>query len=534
MGFGAMYVGVSGMIAQGTNMDVIGNNLANVSTIGYKFSRTQFSDLMSTSFASASHQPDTDGVANNYDQIGQGVTVADIATDYRQGSFQSTTNNMDMAISGKGFFRVKDASTNTDYYTRAGNFNFDKDGYLTMGGKRLQGGAVDPLTGKAAGSGDILLPLEEVTLDAGTTAERTQTTVVCDPKATTTLKLSMNLDSTQTDQAADASDPFFAMLSQYNGKNSTPLSSYSGKQSVKVYDADGTAHSLTMYFDPVTVSNAGGKRYWEYVIAMNPSEDGRSGLAGTSGAGLLMAGTFTFSASGELINQSAYVLDSEGGDSKDLANWVPTTFSAGLPVFTASFGASGASAQSQSIGLDFGLSNAGSWNTTSGSAADVGTSASALAAMTSPAPTKKATTNYAAGTSLLDSDQDGYARGYLADVSVNSDGYVLAAFTNGETKALYQVNLYCFDNVYGLRREGGNMYLATTESGQAHEGKPNDAGADKTYGFGALLGQSLESSNVDMADQFVQMILTQRGFQADSKVVTTQDTILGRLIDLKR
>ncbi len=533
MGFGAMYVGITGMIAQGTNMDVIGNNLANVDTVGFKFAKTQFSDLMSSDYAGGSHQPDTNGTAGVYNQIGMGVAVADVRADYRQGGFEVGTTNTDLAISGKGFFKVKSPTTGDDYYTRAGNFRFDKDGNLTMGGNILQGGAVDPLTGASSGSGNIKLPLKPVVFDAGTTAQRTQNTVVCDPKATTTLKLSMNLDSSEADQATNASNPFFSLLSTYNGKSSKPLTAYAGNESVNIYDASGNAHTLTLYFDPVATSNAGGQKYWEYVLAMDPSEDG-SALRGTSGAGLLMAGTMTFSASGDLINQSAYVLSSASSDPKNLASWIPTTFSKDLPVFSAAFGTSGASATAQMVSLDFGLSNAGSWNISSGSAASVGTDFNSLARMTQPSLQAGATTNYAAGTALLSSSQDGFAAGYLADITVDENGFVNASFTNGETQSLYQVKLYCFNNAFGLRRDGGNMYLATTESGEAQEGNPQDAGATKAFGFGGIKQDSLEASNVDMADQFVQMILTQRGLQANTKVVTTMDAILGRLIDLKR
>ncbi len=539
-----MFAGITGLSAHSDKMSVIGNNLANVSTLGFKGTNMYFEDIMSQDMATAS------GIK----QVGRGVTVSDITTDFAQGSFQTTSESTDMAIGGNGFFEVKTKGQDSTYYTRAGEFRFDKDGYLTdPNGYVLQGWQVDraPVT-HASNVSEI----QTGTRIKGAPTDIRLNNFQSEPQATTKVTMLSNLDSTATSKSDGGANPYFALGQLWNGKSSTPLSAdtYTYSSTLKVYDSNGSSHDLTTYFDPVTVSNTGGKKVWEYIVTCNPGDDNRilgsanTRIGTTSAAGLLMMGTITFDTAGKVQGMSAYTLSNSSADfsqvgaAKDLSQWTPTKFSSeGYPVFTANFlGSSNASfpgaSNASNIKMDFGLRNTDSttgWSLTPGvnSAADVGNDISDISRLPKFASTEitaQTTTGYAAGSSTLSQTQDGFTAGFLQSVSVSRDGVLTGSYTNGQTLDLYVVTLADFSNKWGLRREGGNLFSQTRESGDATTNRPNQAGK------GSIAGDSLEMSNVDMATEFVDMITTQRGFEANSKTITTIDSLLGEVIQMKR
>ncbi|WP_022662181.1 flagellar hook protein FlgE [Paucidesulfovibrio longus] len=523
MAFSSLYIGATGLVSHGQRMGVIGNNLANVSTSGYKRADALFQNLISEQLACGTTRSGDSVVQTS--QKGLGVGVASIRTSFLQGSFENSTTATDMAVSGNGFFGVVNPEDGNQYYTRAGVFRFDQQGYLlTPQGYRVQGGAVDRATGAVGSMEDIRLPYQEIVVNG-----QTVPAIVSEPKATTAITLQTNLDYATGDSYTDAADPFFAMAKAWNGLNDDPLGFATGYDTaLKVYDENGTAHNLTVHFDPVdtsTLSNtAAGSSYWEYLVTMPPSEDG-SAAAGTSGAGLLGMGVLTFNKYGELTGQTAFSLT--GSDPSVLSNWTPASFSAeGAPVFSATFSGTA----SQDLSLNFGLTtSSASWNTNvAGSAGAVGKDVAALGNMATPAKDAYSTTNYEWGSTTLAARQDGYAEGYLRGLIVDEKGFITGQFTNGQEEKLYQVGLYRFNSEYGLRREGGNLFSESPDSGAALEGFAGEEGR------GAVYGNSLEMSNVDMAEQFADLIVTQRGFQSNTKVITTSDAILNTLIGIKR
>jgi flagellar hook protein FlgE len=524
MSISAMYMGASGVTAYSTGIGVIGNNLANVNTTAFRGSDALFQDLMSQYRTVGQVLSDNTGSAY---KTGTGVGVSDVRMRLTMGSIQDSNTSTDLAIDGRGMFMVVDPDEGTAYYTRAGNFRFNNEGYLMdPNGNILQGRLVDPATGVSGGATDIQLPWEEVTVNGQTTMA-----VVSPPTPTQRMNFQYNLDRDETDHSTDAQDPFFALAKLWNGASDTPLDedSYAYSSSIKVYDSDGNPHVLTTYFDKVTLNDGTNNTYWEYVVGMDPDQDGGE-LAGTSGAGLLLMGTLTFDSNGILVGQSAYTY-SAGGTSF-LSNWTPAAFSAdGLPQLNATFLASGGGGQAQDIGLNFGLaSTSGAWaNLGSGaSAATVGAASSSLPTLAAMERDADATTGYSGSLTTLSQDQDGYATGYMVNVSVTSAGYLRATFTNGQEQNLYQIPLYIFPNEYGLRSEGGNLYTASPESGAAIEGLA------ETGARGSILGASLESSNVDMADELVDLIMTQRALQANTKVISTADNMINTAISMKR
>lgn len=536
MSFSSMYVGATGVKAHGTRMQVVANNLANVNTLGYKKGEALFGDLMSKQMASGGGQ--YEGGANFSSQIGLGVGVSEVRNIFKEGGLTSTRTVTDLAITGHGFFGVRDpggtgaGGGGASHYTRAGAFRFNKEGYMVdPHGFRLQGYEVNRDTGDVSGSvSDIQLPYDDVTIDGETVR-----VVRSDPKATTSIDMITNLDAKATDHYTNESNPFFAMLNAYDATLSnasspfgTDLPAYSS--SLQVYDANGVGHKTTIYFDPVSsnqISNATpGHTYWEYVVAI-PADSDASSAYGTSSAGLVGAGVMVFNGNGEFVNQASYSID---GGSKVLSNWGAATFSAdGNPQFQATFGSNGgATGGAQTISFDFGLSSTSQSWTGTGTAGSVGRNADNLLEMNNLRRDARITTSFDSGSATLYGSQDGYTRGYLQNISVNREGVLSGLFSNGQIEELYHVGMYRFNSEWGLRRDGNNNFIATDASGKALVGRANEGGR------GTMQQNTLENSNVDMAEEFANMILTQRGYQANTKVITTSDSILNTTISIKR
>ncbi len=526
---GSMYAGISGLTVHSQAMSVIGNNLANSSTIGYKTATTQFEDVFYS----------TVSTANGLNQVGHGATVSSIYQDFSQGSYESSTSATAMAIDGSGFFMVDNPTTGDRYYTRAGNFQFDQYGYLVDShGYQVQGWKAASTTSSNG-----------VVQTEGALTSLQLTSYQSPPSATTSVYMSVNLDKSDEGNVDDAVDPFFAIFKNWDGSEDTPIgdSQYAYQTTMTVYDEAGSAHELTIYFDKVdddsVTSQAGGAQVWEYVVTCDPSDDGRTidgqSLSTTSAAGLLMTGTLTFNSSGILQNMTAFTLDSTAtGDLKDLTNWTPAEFSEdGYPVFTANFsGSPDADATSQAgalnIELNLGLQNEGvGWSaTTVSNAAAIGTNYSAVVDSTFASVELQAgaSTAYDSASSTYDQSQDGYATGYLQSIEVDQDGVVSGLYSNGQTIDLFVLALADFNNLQGLILEGGNLYSEGTESGSARVGRAN------TSSLGDIQANSLEQSNVDMSTEMVRLITTQRGYSANAKVITTADSMLQEAINLKR
>ncbi len=548
MGLSAsMWTGVSGLLAHGEKMNVLGNNIANVNTIGFKASNMYFEDFF---------YQFTNTAAQANGQIGRGVSVAAIFGDFSQGGFESTNEPTDLAIGGNGFFGVKPIGSDTMYYTRAGNFRFNKDGYLVdPHGYALQGWAIKETPTQAA---TTTTQSEETQYKSAIRGVGTPQNIrlegfTAQPRHTTRVSVINNLNSASGgDNTPDATDPFFALAKSWDGREDPPLgpTTYAYSSTIKVYDEGGTAHNLTVYFDQVVTDD--GKNHWEYIVTMSPDDDKRvfaNGFqpAGTSGAGLLMIGTMSFNSAGQLEDMSSYTLPANA-TSTALDQWRTTAVSQnGYPLLAANFtGLSNASwvvhndsspvvpilsnASGKLIEINFGLSTTPNAQWTNNRTPDqIGSNGGLLPGFGQSAKrAAMATTSYAGSSSTLYQGQDGYTFGFLQNVSINKDGILAGRYSNGVTLELYQITLYDFLNETGLRREGGNLFSQTLDSGEAFPGPANN------NGLGSIHSNALEQSNVDLAREFVQMITTQRGFSANGKVITTTDQMLSEVLMLKR
>ena len=476
----SLFSGISGLNTLGNAMTVIGDNIANVNTVGFKSSRVTFQDVLSQTVST------TAGTS----QVGRGTSLADITSSFSQGSFESTDSTTDLAIGGDGFFVVRDPSNaNNQYYTRAGQFRFDKDGnFINPAGYIVRGWELDQ-NGQDIGS------ITDITLASFTSP----------PSPTDRITVVTNLDSGALNRSADLSQ-------EWDAQNAVPIAdtAYEYQTTVKVYDSLGDTHDLTLYYDPGTGST------WEFIVTCNPTEDNRTGApaalaAGVDdGIGMLGRGEIVFNAASGVISDINFEDFTHGVD-YDLAtagNWTTRLEAADLTngYFTLSPDFLGGSPLT--VELDFGSvysSGAGAWLNDSLS-----------------------TTQFASSSTTVFQSATGYGAGDLQSVSVGTDGVITGQYSNGEVIPLYRVSLAKFQNVQGLYKEGGNLFRETRLSGVPITARPG------TNGLGSISPNSLEQSNVDIATEFVKMITTQRGFQANSKIITVTDQMLAELINLKR
>jgi flagellar hook protein FlgE len=316
------------------------------------------------------------------------------------------------------------------------------------------------------------------------------------PQASDEIRLIVNLDEGETEAAATAIE------SSWDGTDTTsPMgaNSYLYQTAVKVYDALGEAHDITVYFDKTATDHV-----WEYAVTCHPSEDDRTGFAGTAYAGMLARGTITFSESSGNIDLTS------GITMQTLDDVTPTWTNAGLnedgyPQFSPEF----INGVSMNVGLNYGTYSDGG----------------APATWTNDSLT---TTQFSKSSTTVFQSATGYGAGDLQGVNVDVDGVITGIYSNGEVIPLNRVALSKVVNPIGLKKVGGNLFSVTRLSGEAPTYHPG------TNGCGNIAPNSLEQSNVDIANEFVKMITTQRGFQANGKIITVTDQMLAELINLKR
>ena len=290
-----------------------------------------------------------------------------------------------------------------------------------------------------------------------------------------------------------------SLAAAWDGTADTPLeeSDYEYQTTALVYDSLGSTHELTIYFDKAETASS-----YEFVVTCNPEEDNRTGAAGETWAGKLAHGLLKFDTGGAVSDIDVSTIDPLTGSSTALDETDDGDLTEGYFTFSPTF----ITGDPMTIKLDFGANyNGNKWVSSS-----------------------LTTTQYASASNTVYEAANGFGAGDLENVSVDVDGIITGHYSNGQLIPLYRVALAKFQNTQGLFKEGGNLYSQTRESGAAITNKPG------TNGLGAISSSSLEQSNVDIADELVKMITTQRGFQANSKIITVTDTMLNDLINIKR
>ena len=573
----SLFAGVSGLNANGTALSVIGNNVANLATVGFKGSKATFADLISSSISGGS------GAI----QTGIGVALTSVQGDFSQGSLATSSNVLDLAIDGNGFYVVKDAQGGT-FYTRAGMFRLDKNNdVVDPSGFKLQGFLADT-TGTITGTiGDVSLPsttaspkatttaLVAANLNSGTAITGLEGNLVGSATSATTsaagnnsFTINLNGDGVKTVTVANGltgaalataiqnavrgltpTDPFLraaytGFTASVNGSGvftftsgmsgtandstantgnvviaangadtlaanlnlltgtattgtdfllSNPTGTSNFSTSMTVYDSLGNNHLLTTYFTKV------GANTWNYNVVASANDVvtanyNSANIDTTLNIVKVGSGTLTFNTNGTLDRESV-VKRYNTGTAAGAVGTVPDQLQIDFNGATAN----------QLIVMNFGTSV----TTDGGNGLD-------------------GTTQFGSTSALVQQTQDGYAAGSLQAFSVDANGTISGRFSNGQLRALAQVVLARFPDPIGLTRTGKNTFAQSGNSGQPVTGAPDSAG------LGSVKSNSLELSNVDLGQSFIDMIAAQRGFQANSRVITTSDEILQELVNLKR
>ncbi len=620
----SLYSGISGLLANADALDIVGNNISNSNTTGFKASSASFEDVLYQTVAG------TSGTG----QVGRGVALGAVQTDFSPGSVETTNSSTDLAIGGQGFFIVKKTGDNTDYYTRAGGFSLDKVGNMTdSNGDFLQGKVIDQTTGTATGVDtnisisqqpsqpkstqtiDMVVNLEsdsawkgECTITGGTgitniaaasgsyPAAGNYTFAVTGPAVSGSYPVSLTIPNSQRhrhhyylrdgdeqrhgnglrrqhrggrernlgrygsrphlrhlivlrdgrvgDQRRLPGErrlPGIGQLYVYHwcvGGRQLPRDPHPSRRKLCVWACDGQRHGSGL-----RRQHRGGweRKHGRYGAFFHDPHGGRGhGLRSRFPAARSPCRALTLRQPLTQSNTTNYSSSETVYDSLGTAHTVTVNFrkaavdtasqtstwewnvtvsgqdtvaagGSGIMTFNEN-GVLTSGGSPQAVTFDFaGAQQNQVINLVLGSASGEGSS-----------------TQYSSSSKTTYVGQDGYAPGVLQSVSVSQNGVISGTYDNGQILQLYQITLANFDNPQGLKKEGGNLYSATLDSGNAYTNAPGQGGTGK------ISSNSLEGSNVDLATEFVKMIVAQRGYEANSKVITTTDQILQSLMNIKQ
>jgi len=478
-----MFSGVSGLRVHQTKMDVIGNNIANVNTIGFKSSSVTFSDIFYQTTQSASGPNATTGTAGrNAMQIGLGTNVASItASITTSGAAMRTDNPFDLMIEGDGFFIVNYGGTN--YFTKAGSFGVDAVGNLaTPAGALVMGWQVDP-NDPTKTVPDKVSPLQVMSPQ----------NLYAPPEATTKAYVTGNIDSKDTQLTTDTGRVV----------------------NLTFYDNMGHAYTAEM-------------RVWQSTEATDEYEVAITDIKGEDGISIFALKEVDDE--GNVRYQKSAITSFNFGG-VEFGNIEVDELDGKVTI-----------EMSERPKINFSGSTGAFISVGDGDAENPLTTMN-LSINADPNPFKEIEIDFSSltmystsGSSSLQAyagDKDGVGKGKkvgnMTGISIDTSGRIYGKYDNGDSRLLGQIAVATFANPAGLEAVGNNMFAATQNSGDF-----DGIGQDPTKGGGSISTGVLEMSNVDLSQQFTDMITTQRGFQANSRIITTSDTLLEELINLKR
>ncbi|MCB1759833.1 MAG: flagellar hook protein FlgE [Gammaproteobacteria bacterium] len=434
-------IALSGLDAASTDLQVTGHNIANAATNGFKESRAEFADIYATSIQDVSAT-----------SAGRGVKVTRVAQQFSQGNLDFTSNNLDLAISGEGFFILHDSTGNVSY-SRAGAYSSDREGrVVNHANESLQ--VFEPIDAQGT------------RFNTGSTIDLVLPTLSGTPQATSDVDAALNLSAVETPPTIPwpsgttvTTDPLYNAATDPTFESNVTTDMYNHATSTTIYDSLGNAHRATMYY--IKTANSGEWQSYTYLngtLASGPQADG-SALLQFQPSGALDTTAGSVNPQGQLT----------------LNAWTP---------------GNGA----DPVTLTFNYAN---------------------------------TTQYGTDFAVNDLTQDGFTAGRLSGVDVDNSGVVFARFTNGQSTALGKVALAKFNNPQALRQLGDTSWAQTFTSGDVQLGEPG------TSSLGLIQSGALENSNVDIAEQLVNLITAQRNFQANAQVITTADTVTQTIINIR-
>ncbi len=608
---GSMYAGISGLQGHQIKMDVVGNNISNVNTAGFKKSTVNFEEALAQTKQSAKAAQGGLGGTNPV-QVGLGTRVSSISTNFEQGTQQTTGRRTDLRIEGDGFFMVNDGDNN--YYTRAGNFDLDGEGTLVASnGMKVQGWQAienaDGTTEISPGSpiGEINVKLGEILPGKASTNVKYRGNlpqasgiepmkIFVDDGTGTSTQVEVNIDFTYNmleDEwswkasganieegsgtfemekgeiiTATETNPIRATNGNIVAKspiagditftdatyaNNKTTASYKGHQIITsgdVYDSLGAKHTLSMEYSKIDVNLWG----WEADHTDSLPVSNAKGFITFDATGQV-AGNYLFAQKDETTGFFRTLTDKEGNpllnENGNTINTYPTPDDLG---FDEGVDTSDPSVYSPSYSIDdngiirytgdpSGITDPDFMEPEEGTIMnpeytgyiefDPANKGGALppdegANPVRTAPNFGSVTQFASENTVAFEAQDGYSMGELETFRLNDNGDIMGYYSNGYKQVVGRLSIAKFYNANGLEKEGGSLFSRTPNSGEALILQPG------TGGVGTIVSESLEMSNVDLSEEFTDMIIAQRGFQANSKTITTADEVLQELINLKR
>ena len=580
----SLYSGISGLQSHQVAMDIESNNIANVNTVGYKYSRANFSDLLAQTKSIATGPQGKLGGKNAL-QVGLGSSVSSMTRIFSQGSMQNSDKNTDIAIQGNGFFIISPDSGSTYKYTRAGDFKFDAAGnFVDNNGYIAQGWLRDKNTGKV----DSTAPIQNITITPGLTTPA---------HATQEIVLKANLNSGPTVKSYSHAYEIKADATDANDSNGNKIDS--GDLGF-MFNANGEAFSLKEK-QGIKISYDGGKNYKSYEYKSGNADNIFTTVKDLRDAIKQDASAVSDTVKVSVDNTGRIIIDNSAakdGGSNDLDIKVEadtddetenTKFTENMKALESSLPAGQASSQSYSqafnaathsssidifdslgtkhtVRTSFRKVAAHKWDTTitvpdpatinttdpknekrgaitfTDSGALLSNSPSNIAFTAHNGSKENQTIQLSLGTNnqfdgmtSFDSlsstsgiSQDGYTGGDLQGIRIDQSGTLVGSFSNGHSFGLAQIGMAKFTNNEGLASEGSNVYNQTANSGEPI------IGSAATAGRGFIQSSALEASNVDLSRALTQLIIIQRGFQANGKTITTSDQLLQTLIGLKQ
>jgi len=526
---GSMMSGISGLRNHQTAMDVVGNNIANVNTAGFKASRILFSQVFSNTMANATAPNTQTGTGGtNPMQIGMGAGVSSIDMLYTEGNIERTDNPLDVSIDGNGLFITKATDSSSYTFTRAGAFGVDKNGNLiTASGAKVCGW-------------QRLLPSDDITEQEkfATTMDVQPINIyrdeyngnkqILEPQPTTAIVLSGNLNAntlkgeevgvplTLYDNYGNEIEATMKFIKEENVADSNSLfigSKAADPDNVEL-DTDGVL--------PILYNFDGQEVGWiDALAAARAKDEGLYVVEGLGGTYEMVkaddpSGLKVIDKVSEYIsNKWTYEFTVNGETLKD-KNGVDIT---GTATFTNSPGTGYGKLKelrdaAGNLIEDFKLDFIAKYDASPDNDTQISFDFSSV-------------TQYTAKDSVYVYDSDGYTTGTLQEYSIGSDGIITGIYSNGKQKPLGVIALASFENYAALKSAGDSSYVETANSGEFRAVVPGDSA-------GSLTANTLEMSNVDLSTEFTNMIIYQRGFQANSRGITTADEMLQELVNLKR
>ena len=566
----SLYAGVSGLNNHQSMLDVIGNNIANVNTIGYKGSRVTFSDTFNQFVKSGTNPTTTTGGTNSF-QIGLGTKINSIDRNWAQGTFEGTSTTTDLALQGQGLFILK--SNGQQLYSRAGNFVFDADGNLV----NASNGAV--VQGKVAnGLGEISpgTTLQDISIDKNLKLPAVKTTEA---------SWGGNLESSSTTVRTDIVELVGNLKKESPSATVTyPGGTYSASdpdtyQANTIYNKDGAAYQLRSYYSEATATSpTPGAWTYNYELYALDTNGNPTGTALLSGSQALAFDTTTGKCTSDQISISDTTekidyklnfssLSNLDADTNAISRIdkgeTPTSVLGSVTIYD-SLG------NPHILSLEFNHIDSNRWSWSASVPTSSGTlgsnaygevvfdangtiqsvwQAGNQVTTTPPVPLLNFTPSSGAEAQVISLDfgsgtsgvtqtslssqiaaikQNGSASAALSNLNIDQYGNIMGIFSNGNSRTLAQIMVATFANLNGLVSVGDNMYNVAANSGDPRIDVPGENSVT-TIQSGAL-----EQSNVDLSEEFTKMIVAQRGFQANSRVITTADTLLQEITNLIR